>query len=697
MDDFAVDNFVLVGANASKALVGSDMVVTGHSASQTSGLDKTYTALTNAEIGVLALKIDRLTAGSVTSLNLALHRGATTSNVTFSNDTAAFFQGGRWLAAHLDEWPTVRDATVANLRVRELVTNEAPWSPQVKFESLYRNAKGRPTVILMFDDALDSIINTAYPLMSARSLKGTCPIPSASVGGVGKLTLANLTTLYAAGWDMSCNSTDDTAFTAMADTATALANIQTVQSYLTTNGFTRARQHGVYPNGTKTKAIADAFRTAGFLTMRTTEPQSFYTRMGVPFGVAMAMPSQGYTTATFAANSAARLTECKLRGTTQVFHFHADIADAGAAVFTAFLDQLVTDRDAGLLDILTISEWWARDGAVDPVNTVAPAVTGTEEVGETLSVSDGTWTGDPVIAFTYQWYRSPSTAISGATSDTYELQAEDEGETIFCRVTGTNGSGSDIADSNTTGAIAPASAEWAPTDLGAALIAWYDANLEVFNDAGTTPATNTQAVQQWNDQSGNDYHLSNADSGTRPHYFTAGFNGVKGIRFEAQFLATAAAALALGGDELSVFLAIQINEVQGNGRIVSFIATGQAEDWNTVLSAVVCMGKSGTNIGPYRGTSDKGSFTVVQDAPITLGIVFDGVDATTYFDNVAQTSPVASTGTFGATGMLGLGARPDGASAVIDIVVAEMIVTNSAIAAGDRNDLEAYLVAKWGI
>lgn len=89
-----------------------------------------------------------------------------------------------------------------------------------------------------------------------------------------------------------------------------------------------------------------------------------------------------------------------------------------------------------------------------PVNTVAPAVTGTETVGETLSCTEGTWTGDATIVFAYQWYQSPSTAISGATASTYLLDAADEGETIFCRVTATNDVGSDDADSNTTGAIA---------------------------------------------------------------------------------------------------------------------------------------------------------------------------------------------------------------------------------------------------
>ena len=88
-----------------------------------------------------------------------------------------------------------------------------------------------------------------------------------------------------------------------------------------------------------------------------------------------------------------------------------------------------------------------------PVNTTAPAVTGTTTVGQTLTTTNGTWTGVPSPTFTYQWFRSPSTSISGATSSTYTLTAADAGNTIYCRVTATNAAGSASANSNTTSAI----------------------------------------------------------------------------------------------------------------------------------------------------------------------------------------------------------------------------------------------------
>lgn len=90
-----------------------------------------------------------------------------------------------------------------------------------------------------------------------------------------------------------------------------------------------------------------------------------------------------------------------------------------------------------------------------PVNTVAPALSGTESVGNTLTCSTGTWSGVPTPTYAYQWYNN-DVELSGATSSTYTLQATDEGDTINCRVTATNAVGSASADSDDTGAIASA-------------------------------------------------------------------------------------------------------------------------------------------------------------------------------------------------------------------------------------------------
>lgn len=87
-------------------------------------------------------------------------------------------------------------------------------------------------------------------------------------------------------------------------------------------------------------------------------------------------------------------------------------------------------------------------GAVAPVNTVAPEISGSTTLGSTLTTTDGTWSGTPTPTFTYQWYRGAS-PISGATSTTYVTTLADSTANITCQVTATNSAGSATATSNT--------------------------------------------------------------------------------------------------------------------------------------------------------------------------------------------------------------------------------------------------------
>ena len=100
-----------------------------------------------------------------------------------------------------------------------------------------------------------------------------------------------------------------------------------------------------------------------------------------------------------------------------------------------------------------------------PANTIAPVVSGTAEVGETLSVTNGTWTGFPAPTFTYQWLRD-GVSIRSATASTYALVAADDGTTISCRVAGTNTVGSASADSNGVAVAAAGAALSAPNTSG---------------------------------------------------------------------------------------------------------------------------------------------------------------------------------------------------------------------------------------
>lgn len=77
------------------------------------------------------------------------------------------------------------------------------------------------------------------------------------------------------------------------------------------------------------------------------------------------------------------------------------------------------------------------DGAVvELYASVAPAVTGTAQVGQTLTVSNGTWNPSSGTTFTRKWYANGA-EISGQTGATYQPVVGDIGKTITARVTAT--------------------------------------------------------------------------------------------------------------------------------------------------------------------------------------------------------------------------------------------------------------------
>lgn len=90
-----------------------------------------------------------------------------------------------------------------------------------------------------------------------------------------------------------------------------------------------------------------------------------------------------------------------------------------------------------------------------PSVTAAPSLSGTETVGEVLTCSNGTWSGDATIVYTFRWFRA-GVPIDGATANTYTLVAADTGKVLQCRVVATNDSGNGQAFSDATGAIAAA-------------------------------------------------------------------------------------------------------------------------------------------------------------------------------------------------------------------------------------------------
>lgn len=328
-----------------------------------------------------------------------------------------------------------------------------------------------------------------------------------------------------------------------------------------------------------------------------------------------------------------------------------------------------------------------------PFNTVAPVVSGTTEVGFSLTTTDGTWDGVPTPTFSYQWKRG-STSITDATDNIYVLTNDDIGFMIKCTVTATNIAGAVPQDSNAVGPITAGSG-WTPAALGSALKAWYKADAGVYVDAGVTPATDGQTVRQWNDQSGNGYHMVQATAGNRPTYDTTGFNGLPALVLSgaAQRMDTGEVVMRGSGGSMSIFVVCQMgSSTTYYGRLIVYLGTGETGDYSDSHSCIAIGRQSTDNtILVYRILGVKSTALIDVDTNYRLGSIFDGADNTLYVNNDAAT-PVASGGTFNSPGTIGISYANEWAGPI-----AEIIVTNTALTPTERNQLDDYFTEKWGL
>jgi uncharacterized protein YukE len=129
---------------------------------------------------------------------------------------------------------------------------------------------------------------------------------------------------------------------------------------------------------------------------------------------------------------------------------------AAAQIGKTIKVQVTATNAAGSASAMSIATATVTTGA--PVNTAAPAISGTVGYGQTLTVSNGSWVGTATVTFTRQWKRcdvagANCTSIAGATASTYTLVSADVGATVKATVTASNGVGSTAGDSASTAVV----------------------------------------------------------------------------------------------------------------------------------------------------------------------------------------------------------------------------------------------------
>ena len=154
--------------------------------------------------------------------------------------------------------------------------------------------------------------------------------------------------------------------------------------------------------------------------------------------------------------------------TYQWFRADAEIDGASSQTYTVVPGDLnqaikVVATGSALLLFSGTSESLPVTGALGdaPTATTAPTIEGTPAVGELLTANAGTWSGEPVPTFSYQWYRGTGAGIGskiqGETSRTYRSDTGDSGSRLTVMVTAERTgyqSGSAVSNSIAIGQVA---------------------------------------------------------------------------------------------------------------------------------------------------------------------------------------------------------------------------------------------------
>jgi hypothetical protein len=122
--------------------------------------------------------------------------------------------------------------------------------------------------------------------------------------------------------------------------------------------------------------------------------------------------------------------------------------------FTGEINEIIVTNELSNSDRVNLESYLAAKWSIagvptPPAMSTAPIITGLAQTGETLTTSNGTWTGTP-SSYSYQWQRAATSGgvysnIASATNSTYVVSDTDAGYFIKSAVVATNGVGSSSA------------------------------------------------------------------------------------------------------------------------------------------------------------------------------------------------------------------------------------------------------------
>jgi hypothetical protein len=242
---------------------------------------------------------------------------------------------------------------------------------------------------------------------------------------------------------------------------------------------------------------------------------------------------------------------------------------------------------------------------------------------------------------------------------------------------------------------------FSPSNI-AGLSLWLDATTGLFDatSGGNPVTTDASSVARWEDQSGNSRHITQATSASQPILKTAIQNGKNIIRFDGtNDILRRSGAFVHAQGAATIFVVVSANSGASDRLIVEGRTTNTNPLYMPIISAnatlfqVLYRIDSGTiplnNVS--FGTAFNGTgFKLV--CALDSGTNFAGFINKVTTNNQNYTRGTVTLDTFSVGGWATTTERD-----FFPGDVAEVIIYNTALGTTDRQSVENYLYAKWGI
>lgn len=289
-----------------------------------------------------------------------------TSWFIYSLTNGAIKQGWNYIQISKNQFQNYNSDSFAKkiLKIRFTIAPNSGVNCPVTFGAVYVNKKTLPKVIITFDDGYKTVLTNAYPYLSARGIKATSYVISATVQNtdVNYMRKSDLDILYNAGWDIGNHTKNHYSLTTLS-AADQLTQIKDCRDFLLNCGYTRSANHLAYPLGTYNDSVLQQATEAGVLTARTTK--NCFQSMPCENLLALSI-TQSDTTAKL---TCARLYEAIKNGQSLFIMFH-NIGSSGTNLTSIADFQYIIDFLYQLgVDFVTISEWY--NGLTNPRKVAA--------------------------------------------------------------------------------------------------------------------------------------------------------------------------------------------------------------------------------------------------------------------------------------------------------------------------------------